>query len=486
MKWLFEGKESRFAGVILVIVIICISAIVSEYQANVARKEKWEGRIVDTIQERKWMSWRRRLLFSALDPGANYNYYWKVECTDGKTRKVEVTPDLYEQGIPGVKVVKRLGIRYPDPPSEAELENAITSVLKEGLEKHRAGDSASADSSGAKPAEPPTPVQPSPTPAAIAAAQPTATQSVEEKLAQTNLALDATADMLNGKPTPPAAAALATVPAGPPNIATQSAGVPPPPDIFTHPVGGATAPLSSTPPLVVANVPAAASTPFVAPGLTPVIAQPPADVTPAPTPSPTPVDPNAPTPTPSPTPFFIENVPVDTLWPQLFTAVKDIESGNTRGVSELENIVSADDVAWFERNYIYVMDLVTPGTRYASPAEAKLAALRLLLRSFPHSSVINPAVKTKGALGVAVLTEKIASNGAPAVKYTTALVQEGGRWVIAHFFAARDFVWVPQLAMYKRQRRMALAPEEAMFLASGYTPFQQQVQAVYTNVGYGG
>lgn len=200
----------------------------------------------------------------------------------------------------------------------------------------------------------------------------------------------------------------------------------------------------------------------------------------APTAAPTPVDPNAPTPTPAPTPVILEGVPVETLWPQYFSAVAKIWAGDSRGLREFENVVSDDDKAWFRANYGLLAELITPGVKYTSPEAAQLVVLQTLLRNMPRSPQAKVTVAKKGGVALASLTE---SGPTGNVTYTTVLVQEGGRWVLAHNFFTRDFVWVPQLALYKQARKMPLGLEEQVFLHSGFTQFQQQVQQIYQSVG---
>jgi hypothetical protein len=53
-------------------------------------------------------------------------------------------------------------------------------------------------------------------------------------------------------------------------------------------------------------------------------------------------------------------------------------------------------------------------------------------------------------------------------------------------FFTRDFVWVPQLALYKSYKRLPLSADEQCFLREGFTRFQQQIKTVYSSVGYGG
>lgn len=215
------------------------------------------------------------------------------------------------------------------------------------------------------------------------------------------------------------------------------------------------------------------------PGATP--AAPTATPPPAPqaTPALTPAVPTA-------TPLILENVPVETLWTSYFSAARKIMQDDPKGIEEFHRVISADDVAWLQTNYQMLSDIMTSGAVYASPNEMKLSVLKAILRNMPRAPGAKaPSVKRKPGQGIAV-AEIWDESGQSAVKYTTAIVQEGGRWVIAHFCFARDFIWTPQLAQYKYARRLPLGYEEQTFLSSGFAPFQLQVQTIFQNSGYGG
>lgn len=271
---------------------------------------------------------------------------------------------------------------------------------------------------------------PQPAPGAVAAPAGASQQpTVEEKIAQMNSNLDAQAAMLQNAGAPPGSAAGA-----------QVASIPPP-----------SAAMPAMP-----------------------------QFTPAPT------DPNVP-PAPTPTPFVIDTAPVEVLWPQYFSAVKKIEAGDVTGVTDLMRIVTTEDAHWFEANYRFIADILLPGAAFSNAAQAKLAVLKVMLRNMPRVPLTNrvPAVKRRSGVAVAMadVTEPAAAG---TLKYKTALAQENGRWVLAHFFFARNFIWMPQIALYKQARGLPLTPDEQLFLRAGFAPFQQQVKAVYGMVGYGG
>lgn len=232
-------------------------------------------------------------------------------------------------------------------------------------------------------------------------------------------------------------------------------------------------------------------------------------LTPSPTPAPTPepnispelaeepgVSPSQPTPaastpapgvvTPTPTPYFLENAPVATLWARYYSAIRKLDSDDTAGVDEFVRCLSSDDVTWFDANYVAICDMLTSGTKFPNAAKAKMVVLKAMLRNLPHlPGEKEPVIKRKPGNPVAV-ADVFETNNSSVTKYTTAIVQENGRWLIARFFFARDFVWVPQLATYKSAHRLPLDTDEQAFLATGFAQFQEQVRAIFATLGYGG
>jgi hypothetical protein len=177
---------------------------------------------------------------------------------------------------------------------------------------------------------------------------------------------------------------------------------------------------------------------------------------------------------------MISDMPVDVLWPALFQAIAKVERGEPAGIQEMLRCFSNDDVAWFQRNYQLIADLVTPGAQY-TPEQAQLVALQAMARSMPHASFATPSTKTKQGSGAAKVVDS--SGGKPAT-YTTLLAQENGRWVLVHPFFARTFVWQPQIAVAKQARGQALAPDEQSLLSTGITPIQNQIRQTFQQLGF--
>ena len=196
--------------------------------------------------------------------------------------------------------------------------------------------------------------------------------------------------------------------------------------------------------------------------------------------TPKPPDPTAPTPTPRPENAIMPNVPVDTLWPAYRKAAEMVSRGDPAGVAAFEALISTEDREWLERNARVIAAIVTPARDYNDPVLPRLAALQALLRSMPlQPEPAGPAVTAEDGYGMATVTDS-ALGGA---SYATAIVQENGRWLVARFFYARDFVWVPQLALFKHSHGAHLTPDEKQFLAGGFVPFQESTRRYLARLG---
>jgi len=205
--------------------------------------------------------------------------------------------------------------------------------------------------------------------------------------------------------------------------------------------------------------------------------------TPKPSPTPTPAEPGA-TVTPTPTPIVFENVPVSTLWQQYREAVKLIDAGDPQGVAIFARLLSSEDLKWLQSNMPALIDLLSSGTIGSkSPDEKNLFVLQALLRNMPHDIAGEPKFyrRVGSPYGLAKVTD---SSTTPSKVFLTMLYQEGGRWVLYHPFFARDFVWVPQLAYYKKLKGRPNAPEEAEYLRNGFAPFTEWALSYYRYCGY--
>jgi len=212
---------------------------------------------------------------------------------------------------------------------------------------------------------------------------------------------------------------------------------------------------------------------------------------PAPRPAATPAQAQAPveqgpavTPTPTPTPLVFENIPVKTLWDQYQDAISKIDAGDPAGIDAFLRVVSSEDEKWLQAHFTHLADLLSSSTlSSSSPQERKLFVLQALARNMPHGVSGQP--KLYRQVGSANAIAKVVdSSGGKPVEYLTPLLQENGRWVLYHPFFVRDFVWVPQLAVYKSARKLPLAPEEAVFLKQGFAPFVEWARGLLQYCGY--
>ena len=104
-----------------------------------------------------------------------------------------------------------------------------------------------------------------------------------------------------------------------------------------------------------------------------------------------------------------------------------------------------------------------------------------MLRNMPTHPDSRTTEKVNYGLAMADVIE---TSGSVVLKYSTPLVQQKGRWTIGQLFFARDFVWMPQLAWYKRIRNLPLGTDEKTFMTLGFSPFQQRARSIFTMTGY--
>lgn len=187
-------------------------------------------------------------------------------------------------------------------------------------------------------------------------------------------------------------------------------------------------------------------------------------------------------PAPSASSVYVADAPIDTLWIQYYTAVSHVMANDPRGIREFEICLSADDAAWLRQNMTIMAELLEPGLIRTHPEKARLAVLQALLRNMPTTRPLQkPEIVQSKAVAVARLT---CDTPTGPQSYTTLLVQEAGRWVLAQPFYVRPFVWTPQLAHYKQTHGLPLSHEEQVYLHAGFAPFQQQISGVYAALGY--
>jgi hypothetical protein len=255
--------------------------------------------------------------------------------------------------------------------------------------------------------------------------------SLQQKYAQVNANLDTQAAILNGQPSP-----QATVPS--PSPAPQVASVPP---------AGTVASYAQQQPVATGET--------ASPALY--------------------------------SPRVYDNISADSLWKNYYEAVRLIEADDPRGVDELMHQVTSEDKNWFETNARIIADLVWPGAVYANDDAMKLAAAKALLVNMPQTEakIHAPFLHHKSGVAIAIAdVPEETSRG--TLKYRALLSQQNGRWFLAHYFFARNFIWLPQITEYKLAHGMPLSLDEQLYRQSRFAPFQQQVRSAYEMAGYGG
>jgi hypothetical protein len=91
------------SGLILFVIALLAGPYVWRFTAEpiVARQAAWEGKIVRKREKRRG------------NYSSHWAYLWYVDCSDGKTRKVRVTRNLYIASRPNHEVRKLKGERWP-------------------------------------------------------------------------------------------------------------------------------------------------------------------------------------------------------------------------------------------------------------------------------------------------------------------------------------------------------------------------------------
>lgn len=108
MQSLFTGKAGRSA-----IAAVAIFAAIAWIGAEdmIARRDTWNGTIVEVDKRRKW--WKGHIKPLDRKTYLYYNHYWEIREADGKVRMVKVPHTAWQKGEPGKKVVKIKGERWP-------------------------------------------------------------------------------------------------------------------------------------------------------------------------------------------------------------------------------------------------------------------------------------------------------------------------------------------------------------------------------------
>lgn len=179
--------------------------------------------------------------------------------------------------------------------------------------------------------------------------------------------------------------------------------------------------------------------------------------------------------TPTPQPVVIPNAPVEPLWVRYGSFMTRLGENDPAVLTDLRKMITNDDYQWFEGNAELMAAILTPDVQYSDPAQARMVALRALARNMPPNVEGPPQARTPPT-GFGVARIRATGPGGEREEYFTPLVQENGRWVMARFFFARDFVWIPLLSMYKQQHNIPPGPDEMIYRSAGLAPFQDKAR----------
>lgn len=107
------------------VVLVAIGAVFGWefWQASQAKKETWEGKIVETYRTRRW--WRGFMKPMETQSYRYYNHYWRITLTGGAVVSVKVPWSSWDDAKPGDPVRKRFGQRYPElatPQADAQRQ----------------------------------------------------------------------------------------------------------------------------------------------------------------------------------------------------------------------------------------------------------------------------------------------------------------------------------------------------------------------------
>ncbi len=175
---------------------------------------------------------------------------------------------------------------------------------------------------------------------------------------------------------------------------------------------------------------------------------------------------------------------VDDLWKRYDAFMKKVREGDPSAPAELRTVMGTDDVLWFEANAVWIAALLTPAEVYTDPAKMRMVALQGLARNMPDA-VGSPSYRTVPQGWGVVRIRVDGADGKPE-EYIAPLALENGRWLMTRFFFARDFVWTPQLSMYKQAKQIQPGPDEMQYRSGGVVPFQDRARQILQAAGYEG
>jgi len=137
-----ELLQSRVARVAVPVIVIAIAVGWFFVKNELAKREVYEGTILQTYKQRDWLRGFRKHTRST---HRYYDYYWQIRCPDGAVRNVEVTYGQWSSGKAGDPVKKAAGQRWPyiDTPEAArarEVRDEAVGAAVDGVKRKILGN----------------------------------------------------------------------------------------------------------------------------------------------------------------------------------------------------------------------------------------------------------------------------------------------------------------------------------------------------------
>ena len=127
-----ELLGNKMARGLLVLLTIAVGAGWYFWEQSARKDEVYTGKIVERY---RWRDWTRGFKRMGKPEHRYYEYYWVIECDDGKTRDVEVLHHHFGDGKAGDPVKKVAGEVYPhiDTPEAARQRAVRDQVIGDAI-----------------------------------------------------------------------------------------------------------------------------------------------------------------------------------------------------------------------------------------------------------------------------------------------------------------------------------------------------------------
>jgi len=130
--------QNRAVRILVPVAVIAIAVGWFVAKGAWAKRQAYEGTIVQTYKQRDWLRGFRKPTRSAHH---YYDYFWQVRCGDGTIRNAEVTYGQWSSGKAGDPVKKVAGQRWPqiDTPEAERAREVRDQVLDSAIDgvKHK-------------------------------------------------------------------------------------------------------------------------------------------------------------------------------------------------------------------------------------------------------------------------------------------------------------------------------------------------------------